>query len=261
MSKPEIVASSVFPQSQEYRMPGEKITLSCTAPAGAKVTVKIGGKTYTMKTASKSGGLYPAKFTYTYTIPSYAGSPRNIDLGAPVYTMNYNGTVKTQKAPAKVGVIMKGSPFYAEVSKEDIDTYEAACVGQRRRVRAPQGNGGLCDRYDRQLCTPFVRPLGQENKHNDIYIKGAAKYCRDLGSIPGGTKMGYAQAEIQVITCGYGFVQRFQADRKHFGRQVRRIASFARKFALCIRNIQYKRHPGPIRPDNETRCRKLKVII
>jgi uncharacterized lipoprotein YddW (UPF0748 family)/N-acetylmuramoyl-L-alanine amidase len=129
MSKPEITASSVFPQSQEYRMPGETITLSCTAPAGAKVTVKIGGKTYSMKTASKSGGLYPAKFTYTYTIPSYTGTPRNIDLGAPVYTMNYNGTVKTQKAPAKVGVIMKGSPFYAEVSKEDIDTYEAPASG------------------------------------------------------------------------------------------------------------------------------------
>jgi len=125
MTKPEIVASSVFPQSQEYRMPGEKITLSCTAPAGAKVTVKLNGKSYTMKTASTSGGLYPAKFTYTYTIPSFTGTPRNIDLGAPVYTMNYNGTVKTCKAPAKIGVILSGSPFYAEVIKEDIDTYES----------------------------------------------------------------------------------------------------------------------------------------
>ena len=124
MSKAEIVASSVFPQSQEYRMPGEKITLSCLAPAGAKVTVKIGGKSYNMTTTSKSGGLYQAKFTYTYTIPSYTGTPRNIDLGAPVYTMNYNGTVKTVKAPAKVGVIMQDSPFYAEITNEDIDTFE-----------------------------------------------------------------------------------------------------------------------------------------
>lgn len=124
MSKAGIVASSVFPQSQEYRMPGEKITLSCQAPAGAKVTVSIGGKTYNMTTSSKSGGLYQAKFTYTYTIPSYTGTPRNIDLGEPVYTMNYNGTVKTCKAPAKVGVIMKGSPFYAEIINEDIDTFE-----------------------------------------------------------------------------------------------------------------------------------------
>ncbi|HOQ07942.1 MAG TPA: family 10 glycosylhydrolase [Clostridiales bacterium] len=124
MSKAEIIASSVFPQSQEYRMPGEKITLSCQAPAGAKVTVKIGGKTYNMTTASKSGGLYKATFTYTYTIPSYTGSPRVIDLGAPVYTMNYNGTVKSVTAPGKVGVIMQGAPFYAEVKNEDIDTFE-----------------------------------------------------------------------------------------------------------------------------------------
>lgn len=124
MSKAEIIASSVFPQSEEYRMPGEKITLSCQAPAGAKVTVKLGGKTYTMTTASKSGGLYQAKFTYTYTIPEYTGTPRNIDLGKPVYTMNYNGTVKSVTAPAKVGVIMSGSPFYAEITNEDIDTFE-----------------------------------------------------------------------------------------------------------------------------------------
>ena len=124
MSKAEIIASSVFPQSQEYRMPGEKITLTCQAPAGAKVSVKIGGKTYAMTTASKSGGLYQAKFTYTYTIPTYTGTPRNIDLGKPVYTMNYNGTVKSVTAPAKVGVIMKGSPFYAEITNEDIDTFE-----------------------------------------------------------------------------------------------------------------------------------------
>lgn len=123
MSKAEIIASSVFPQSQEYRMPGEKITLSCQAPAGAKVTVRIGGKTYNMTTSSKSGGLYTATFTYSYTIPSYTGTPRVIDLGAPVYTMNYNGTVKSVTAPAKVGVIMKGAPFYAEVKNEDIDTF------------------------------------------------------------------------------------------------------------------------------------------
>jgi len=125
MSKAEIQASSVFPQSAEYRMPGEKITLTCTAPTGAKVTVKIGGKTYTMKSSSSSTtpSLTPTKYTYTYTIPSYSGTPRVIDLGAPVYTMNYKGTVKSLKAPAKIGVIMQRAPFYAEVSKEDIDTF------------------------------------------------------------------------------------------------------------------------------------------
>jgi N-acetylmuramoyl-L-alanine amidase len=44
-------------------------------------------------------------------------------LGAPVYTMSYKGIVRSCKAPAKIGVIMPSSPFYAEVSKEDIDTF------------------------------------------------------------------------------------------------------------------------------------------
>jgi len=125
MSKAIIPQASVFPQSQEYRTPGEKITFTCQAPTGSKVTVKIGGKTYSMKSSASTTvpSLYPAKYTYTYTIPSYSGSPRNINLGAPVYSMNYRGTVNTRTAPAKVGIIISGSPYYAEISKEDIDSY------------------------------------------------------------------------------------------------------------------------------------------
>jgi uncharacterized lipoprotein YddW (UPF0748 family)/N-acetylmuramoyl-L-alanine amidase len=163
MSKAEIVASSVFPQSQEYRMPGEKITLSCQAPAGAKVTVKIGGKTYTMTTSSKSGGLYQAKFTYTYTIGSYTGTPRNIDLGAPVYTMNYNGTVKSVTAPAKVGVIMSGSPFYAEITNEDIDTFETPESGNGAAYELRKGMvdyvTGMTGSYARLASDLWVRKI------------------------------------------------------------------------------------------------------
>jgi uncharacterized lipoprotein YddW (UPF0748 family)/N-acetylmuramoyl-L-alanine amidase len=128
MSVAEIPPSSVFPQGQEYRMPGEKITLTCKAPIGSKVTVKLGGKTYSMKpatTKAPGSGAYPTTYTCTYTIPSYKGTPRNIDLGAPAYTMNYKGTVKTRTAPARIGVIMKNSPYYAEAAKAVIDTYVA----------------------------------------------------------------------------------------------------------------------------------------
>lgn len=163
MAKAEIPASSVFPQSQEYRMSGEKITLSCQAPAGSKVTVKIGSKTYAMKSQSPSSGssLYPTRYTYTYTIPSYSGTPRNLDLGTPVYTMNYKGTVKSMKAPAKVGVIMKGSPFYAEVSKEDIDTFETPVSGNGAAFELRKGMvdyvTGMTGSYVRLLSGLWVR--------------------------------------------------------------------------------------------------------
>lgn len=128
MSVVEIPSASTFPQEQEYWNPGEKITLSCQAPIGSVVTVKIGNKIYPMKASNKNyygSGAYATTFSYVYTIPTYKGAPRNIDLGAPTYSMKYKGIVKTRKAPAKVGVIMKASPFYAKVIKEVIDTYKA----------------------------------------------------------------------------------------------------------------------------------------
>lgn len=132
MSKVDIPATSAFPQSQEYWMPGEKITLSCEAPAGATVTVKLDGKTYTMKQATgpkNPSGLYKATYTYEYTMPSYTGNPRIIDLGAPVYTVNCKGTVKTRTAPASIGVILQGTRLYAEVKNDVIDTYPRPVSG------------------------------------------------------------------------------------------------------------------------------------
>ena len=132
MNKVEIPLASRFPQLQEYRVAGEKITLTCQAPVGSIVTVKIGGKIYTMKpstTTSYGSGTYPATFTYVYTIPTYTGTPRIADLGKPVYTMKYKGSVKTGTAPASVGVIMKDAPYYAEVTQKVIDTYNTPVSG------------------------------------------------------------------------------------------------------------------------------------
>ena len=62
-------------------------------------------------------------------MPSFSGTPRNINLGAPVYTVNYKGTVRTKSAPANIGVIMKGSPYYAEAAYDVVDTYNAPVSG------------------------------------------------------------------------------------------------------------------------------------
>ncbi len=128
MDRAEIISASTFPQSQEYRMPGEKITLSCKAPSGAKVTVKLGSKSYHMKQTSSSigSGLYAATFTYVHTLPaSYTGSPRNIVIGTPVYTMNYGGKTRSLSAPAKISVIMKESPFYAMINHDTVIAYKS----------------------------------------------------------------------------------------------------------------------------------------
>ncbi len=133
MQSADIPQSSAYPQTQEYRAPGEKITLSCKAPAGSTVTVELNGKSYKM-TAEKTAngnGLYVVTYTYTYTLPTYTGTPRVIDLGAPVYKMSYKGTTKTRKAPASVGVIMEGAPYYAEVKNDGTYTY-----------RSPDTDGG-----------------------------------------------------------------------------------------------------------------------
>jgi N-acetylmuramoyl-L-alanine amidase len=127
MQSADIPQSSVYPQSQEYRSPGEKITLSCKAPAGSSVTVELNGNKLTMsagKAPTGTTGLYPVTYTYTYTLPAYTGTPRVVDLGAPVYKMSYKGTTKTRKAPATIGVIMEGAPYYAEVTKDMIFTYD-----------------------------------------------------------------------------------------------------------------------------------------
>ena len=127
MSTAEIPASSVYPQTQEYRSPGEKITFTAQAPYGSIVTVKLGTETYPMQAANikPSGeGIYADKYTYEYTIPNYEGAPRIVDLGAPEYTMYDGGPAKTRIAPGTISVIMKNTAFYAEVNKSVINTYQ-----------------------------------------------------------------------------------------------------------------------------------------
>lgn len=164
MKSADIPAGSVYPQTQQYRTPGEKITLTCQAPIGSKVTVRLGGKTYTMKpsaTKSLGSGLYPTTYTYVYTIPTYTGTPRVIDLGAPTYTMKYKGKVKTRKAPSKIGVIMKNAPFYAEVTREVIDTYNSSSSGDGAAFELYQGMvdavTGMTGSYARLSSGQWVR--------------------------------------------------------------------------------------------------------
>jgi N-acetylmuramoyl-L-alanine amidase len=127
MKSAEIPADSTFPQAQEYRAPGDRITLSCKAPIGSKVTVAIGGSRYAMTPATTNSpgkGLYATTYTYSYVLPTYTGKARVVDLGAPVYTMTLGKTTKARKAPVKVGVIMPGAPFHAIATQTVVNTYD-----------------------------------------------------------------------------------------------------------------------------------------
>lgn len=172
MDKAEIIPASVFPKSQESWNPGEKITLTCKAPYGSKVTVKLGGRSYAMKPSGKSapGGLYADTFTYEYTIPEYKGTPRNIDLGEPVYIMDYKGTTKSCKAAGKVGVIMKASPFYAKVEKDIINAYTAPTSSDGAAAELYKGMVDSATAISRG----YVRlSLGQWVKTEDVSLASA----------------------------------------------------------------------------------------
>jgi uncharacterized lipoprotein YddW (UPF0748 family)/N-acetylmuramoyl-L-alanine amidase len=167
MSKAEILSASTFPQTQEYRTPGEKVTLYCKAPIGSKVTVKIGGKSYEMKPSATAqvSGLYADTFKYAYTIPGYTGAPRLVDLGAPVYTMKYKGNVKSRSASAKIGVIMKNANFYAKVEKGVINTYHSPSASDGA---AYELYSGMTD-YVTGMTGSYVRlALGQWVSKSDV---------------------------------------------------------------------------------------------
>ncbi len=169
ISSPDIPDTSTFPQNKELRTSGEKITLSCKAPIGSKVTVEIDRKTFQMNPSSekeKDSELYLDTFTYVYTIPEYRGTPKNINLGFPTYRMNYNGTVKTIKAPAEIGVIMKNSPYYAEMINDVVYTYQTPTTV----------NGGIFELYEGMqdyvtgMAGNFVR-LSNEQWVNKGHVK------------------------------------------------------------------------------------------
>ncbi|GHU60087.1 hypothetical protein FACS1894171_0060 [Clostridia bacterium] len=127
MTSPEIVKGSAYPDVyDEYRMPGEKVTLKCTAPVGSAVTVKIGGKSYKMNPASTtkpSKGYKPTTFSCTYTIPDTKETGKVIPLGAPVYTMTYGKVTKSLTATGDVNCITTGAPYYAYVSVDSAFSY------------------------------------------------------------------------------------------------------------------------------------------
>lgn len=137
-----IPAASAYPQSPLYGQPGETYVLTCTAPIGAKVTVKVGGATYNMTpatTKSPGAGAYPTTFKLSWVMPTQTGTPRVVDAGAPLYTMTYGGKTYKQSAPAKIGIVMRGAPFYAEVGSNASESYDGMTTSGGTRYYLDKG--------------------------------------------------------------------------------------------------------------------------
>ncbi len=164
MVSAEIPSSSVYPQAPLYGQPGETYVLSCTAPIGAKVTVKVGGMTYNMTPATTKNpgkGTYPTTYKFSWVMPKQSGTARVVDAGAPVYKSTYLGKTKTRSAPAKVGIVMPGSPFYATMTGDPSESYQEMSTSGGTWFYLPKGTRdavtGIVSNYARLASGLFVK--------------------------------------------------------------------------------------------------------
>ena len=148
MSRAEIVPASAYPNAfDELRQPGDSVTLKCTAPIGATVTVRIGGETYSMKPGTTSnpgdGKPYPTTYTYEYTLPDYTATGRAITVGTPRYTMAMDGKTTSRLATGRIKCVMPGADIYAKTVSDAAFLFPGAAT-----KGGPQGElcGGMVDR-------------------------------------------------------------------------------------------------------------------
>lgn len=137
MTTAGILPESTWPQNLSRLAPGETVKLTCKAPAGAKVTVKVNGQTLSMTPAAASANsLVPTTFTASWTLPKPTGTARVVDLGKPVYTMVYGKTTVSATAPGSCGVVMPGAPYVAEMKEETPIYNDASTDGGTRHMLA-----------------------------------------------------------------------------------------------------------------------------
>ncbi|MCL2709184.1 MAG: family 10 glycosylhydrolase, partial [Defluviitaleaceae bacterium] len=149
---PSAAVKNAFPSSEEMASPGDVVTLSCVAPAGASVTAALNGTTVTLtqSNASLTSGsvIYAAVFTGAYTVPQSNASTVT-DLGRPVYTAVYGGRSYSATSAGLVRAIGSEAPAIATVTSETAWVFQNATTGggsnwqltrgQRDRITAVTG--------------------------------------------------------------------------------------------------------------------------
>jgi uncharacterized lipoprotein YddW (UPF0748 family)/N-acetylmuramoyl-L-alanine amidase len=150
-----IAVNDAYPSADEMGGPNERITLRCTAPAGATVTALLNGVTVSLaqdnaNIRNSGATVYAAAYSGTFTLPNTAAGSVT-DLGKPVYTVTFNSQRYTATAAGSVRVIGAEAPLYGEVTANLTWAFPNAATtggsawslekGQRDRITGVTGNG------------------------------------------------------------------------------------------------------------------------
>ena len=152
MEKPMLVYAA--PEKHEYVRVGDTIAFEVHAPMGASVKVEFGGETLTLMPehivqTDGTGQIYATLFRVEHIIPDELDGVGIIDLGRPLYVMEFNGQNMT-KSGGIVRLIGTDTPFYATVVADAVWAFGGATLqggpdwsltrGQRALVRRISGD-------------------------------------------------------------------------------------------------------------------------
>jgi len=113
---------SVFPVRSEYVRVGDTIVFEAIAPIGASVTVEFNGEVLMLvpkyrSASSNTGQIYATVFSASYTVPTKSEAAGIIDLGRPLYSMEF-GSQSMSESGATIRLISSNTPFYATVTQD-----------------------------------------------------------------------------------------------------------------------------------------------
>jgi len=150
--------TNVAPATDEWVAMGYAVTLRATAPAGATVTVEIGGEVIQLaqtntNLTSTATNIVAAQFTGTFIPSATASSDAITDIGRPVYTMTWNNHTASATAAGSIMQIGPDARLYAEVTAASAWVFPGPTTtggshwmihrGQRDRIIAVRGDWTL----------------------------------------------------------------------------------------------------------------------
>lgn len=113
--------AATYPSGETWISGGDKVTFSCTAPAGSTVKVTVGGASATLKPTlgakTKSGVYVKEVYTGTITFSNMAKQGEIVSLG----TITFTAQKGAESVTRRVGIMKQignGALIYAQVNKD-----------------------------------------------------------------------------------------------------------------------------------------------